>query len=55
MYHISKHVHLFDAIGTKVIICRDTEPPEKLMEKDKFYESVAETGIMDGTGLPCCK
>jgi carbamoylphosphate synthase large subunit len=46
MYHISKHVHLFDAIGTKVIICRDTELLEKLMEKDKFYESVAETGIM---------
>ena len=46
MLPISKHVHLFDDIGTKVIVCRDSELLEKLMEKDKFYESVEETGIM---------
>lgn len=46
MLDISRHVHLFEEIGTKVIVCTDTELLEQLMEKDRFYESVREKGIM---------
>ncbi|MGC5775883.1 ATP-grasp domain-containing protein [Paenibacillus pabuli] len=47
MLDISKHVHLFEEIGTKVLVCTDTALLEQLMEKDRFYESVRELGIMN--------
>lgn len=46
MLDISRNIHLFEEVGTKVLVCRDTELMEKLMEKDHFYESVRELGIM---------
>ncbi|SEK83591.1 ATP-grasp domain-containing protein [Paenibacillus sp. OK003] len=46
MLDISKHVDLFEEIGTKVLVCTDTELLEQLMEKDCFYESVRELGIL---------
>lgn len=46
MLDISKYAHLFEEIGTKVLVCTDTELLEQLMEKDRFYESVRELGIM---------
>jgi biotin carboxylase len=46
MLDISKHLHLFDDIGTKVIVCRDTELLEQLMEKDLFYESIRRKEIV---------
>lgn len=36
MLDISKHLYLFDDIGTEVMVCRDTELLEQLMEKDLF-------------------
>ncbi|WP_337100732.1 ATP-grasp domain-containing protein [Paenibacillus sp. YIM B09110] len=47
MLDIAKHVHLFDAIGTKVLVCRDTVLLESLVEKDRFYKSLAGKGIME--------
>jgi carbamoylphosphate synthase large subunit len=46
MLDISRHLHLFDEIGTKVIVCRDTELLEQLMEKDLFYESIRQKDIV---------
>ncbi|WP_410513202.1 ATP-grasp domain-containing protein [Paenibacillus sp. BR2-3] len=46
MLDIALHAHLFDAIGTKLIVCRDVDLLESIMDKGKFYESVKETGIM---------
>lgn len=38
MEEIARHIHLFDEIGTKVMVCRDIELLEAMMEKDRFYE-----------------
>ncbi|MNI03407.1 Carbamoyl-phosphate synthase arginine-specific large chain [compost metagenome] len=46
MYAIAKNVKRFEAIGTKVMVCQDIDLLEQLLEKQKFYESVAETGVM---------
>jgi carbamoylphosphate synthase large subunit len=46
MLDIAKHIHLFEEIGTKVIVCNDVDLLEKLMDKDLFYQSVKQTGIM---------
>ncbi|CQR51768.1 ATP-grasp domain-containing protein [Paenibacillus riograndensis] len=46
MLDIALHASMFDAIGTKVLVCRDLDLLEKIMDKGKFYESVQETGIM---------
>ncbi|MGG1618468.1 ATP-grasp domain-containing protein [Paenibacillus sp. NRS-1782] len=46
MLDISKNLHLFDEIGTKVIVCRDTELLRQLMEKDLFYESIRQKDIV---------
>ncbi|MBP1993486.1 ATP-grasp domain-containing protein [Paenibacillus eucommiae] len=46
MLAIAKQVHRFEQIGTKVMVCSDIPLLESLMEKQKFYESVALTGIM---------
>ncbi|MCL6604104.1 MAG: ATP-grasp domain-containing protein [Paenibacillus sp.] len=46
MLDIALHAHLFDDIGTKLIVCRDVDLLESIMDKGKFYESVKETGIM---------
>jgi hypothetical protein len=47
MLEIAKYVDLFDQIGTKVMLCRDTELMENLMEKDLFYESVRGKQIVE--------
>ncbi|TXK84795.1 ATP-grasp domain-containing protein [Paenibacillus sp. N3.4] len=46
MYTIAKHIQLFEKLGTKVIVCRDLELLESLLEKQKFYESVKQTSLM---------
>ena len=46
MLDIALHAHLFDAIGTKLMVCRDVDLLESIMDKGKFYESVEEKGIM---------
>jgi biotin carboxylase len=46
MLEIAKEAHRFDAIGTKVMVCRDVELLESLLEKDKFYESLQGTGVV---------
>jgi biotin carboxylase len=47
MLDIARNIDLFDAIGTKVTVCRDVDLLEKLTVKDKFYEEVRESGIME--------
>jgi hypothetical protein len=47
MFHIAKNIQRFEEIGTKVMVCRDIPLLESLMEKQKFYESVAQTKIME--------
>lgn len=46
MLDISRNIHLFEANGTRVMVLSDTELLEQLMEKDRFYQSVRELGIM---------
>jgi hypothetical protein len=46
MLDIALHVAMFDAIGTKVLVCRDLDLLESIMDKGKFYENVSEQGIM---------
>ncbi|WEK55073.1 MAG: ATP-grasp domain-containing protein [Candidatus Cohnella colombiensis] len=46
MLQIAKAIHLFDEIGTKVIVCRDVSLLEQLMDKSLFYESVREKDVM---------
>lgn len=46
MLDIALHASLFDEIGTKVLVCRDLDLLEMIMDKGKFYESVKTTGIM---------
>ncbi|NHN29459.1 ATP-grasp domain-containing protein [Paenibacillus agricola] len=47
MLEIATYVDMFEAIGTKVMVCRDTLLLESLMEKDLFYESVRGKGIVE--------
>ncbi len=46
MLDIALHAAMFDAIGTKVLVCRDLDLLESIMDKGKFYENVSEQGIM---------
>jgi hypothetical protein len=46
MLDIALHAALFDAIGTKVLVCRDLDLLETIMDKGKFYENVQAKGIM---------
>jgi biotin carboxylase len=46
MLEIAKEIHRFDALGTKVMVCRDIELLESLIEKDKFYETLQGTDIV---------
>lgn len=46
MLDIALHISLFDAIGTKVLVCRDLDLLDAIMDKGKFYENVREQGIM---------
>lgn len=46
MLDIALHADKFEAVGTKVLVCRDTELLEALMDKGKFYEEVLQSGIM---------
>lgn len=46
MLDIALHAAMFDAIGTKVLVCRDLDLLESIMDKGKFYENVREQGIM---------
>ncbi|WP_372660551.1 ATP-grasp domain-containing protein [Cohnella sp.] len=47
MLEIAKEIHRFDAIGTKVMVCRDIELLESMLEKDKFYETLEDTGVVE--------
>ncbi|MFC4598481.1 ATP-grasp domain-containing protein [Cohnella hongkongensis] len=46
MLDIAKEIGRFDEIGTKVMVCRDIDLLERMMEKDRFYESLAGTGVV---------
>jgi len=46
MLEIAKEAHRFDAIGTKVMVCRDIELLESMMEKDRFYERLQGAGVV---------
>lgn len=46
MEEISRYVHLFDEIGTKVMVCRDIELLDAMVEKDKFYEMLADKDLV---------
>lgn len=46
MLDIALHIGMFDAIGTKVLVCRDLDLLDSIMDKGKFYENVREQGIM---------
>jgi hypothetical protein len=46
MLEIAKEIHRFDALGTKVMVCRDIELLESLIEKDKFYETLRGTDVV---------
>ncbi|NIK78901.1 biotin carboxylase [Paenibacillus castaneae] len=46
MEDISRHAHLFDEIGTKVMVCRDIELLDSMIEKDKFYEALADMELV---------
>ncbi|WP_391572400.1 ATP-grasp domain-containing protein [Cohnella sp.] len=46
MLEIAKEARRFDEIGTKVMVCRDIPLLECLMEKDRFYESLAGSGVV---------
>ena len=46
MLHIAKHIHLFNEIGTKVVVCDNADLLEKLIDKDLFYQAIKPTGIM---------
>ncbi|WP_239617791.1 ATP-grasp domain-containing protein [Cohnella mopanensis] len=46
MLDIAKEVERFDAIGTKVMVCRDIPLLESMLEKDRFYETLQGTGVV---------
>lgn len=46
MEEISRYVHLFDEIGTKVMVCRDIELLDAMIEKDKFYEALQDKHLV---------
>lgn len=46
MLEIAKEIHRFDEIGTKVMVCRDIELLESMLEKDQFYETLKDTGVV---------
>jgi biotin carboxylase len=46
MLDIAKEINRFDAIGTKVMVCRDIELLESMMEKDQFYETLQGTDVV---------
>ncbi|CAH1213367.1 hypothetical protein PAECIP111892_03840 [Paenibacillus auburnensis] len=47
MMDIALHAAQFDAIGTKVLVCRDLDLLEMMLDKGKFYEKVKDSGIME--------
>ncbi|GAB6992098.1 ATP-grasp domain-containing protein [Paenibacillus pini] len=47
MDEIARHTALFEEIGTKVMVCQDTELLSRLMDKDRFYESLQGTGVVE--------
>lgn len=46
MEEISRYAHLFDQIGTKVMVCRDIELLDAMIEKDKFYEALSDKDLV---------
>ncbi|MRN55316.1 ATP-grasp domain-containing protein [Paenibacillus monticola] len=46
MLDIALHAPMFDAIGTKVLVCRDLDLLKSIMDKGRFYENVTDKGIM---------
>ncbi|CAM4396799.1 ATP-grasp domain-containing protein [Paenibacillus tarimensis] len=47
MEDIVRHIHLFDEIGTRVMVCRDRELLEAMMDKRTFYESVRSRNLVE--------
>ncbi|OMD46417.1 carbamoyl-phosphate synthase large subunit [Paenibacillus borealis] len=47
MMDIALHAAMFDAIGTKVLVCRDLDLLEMILDKGKFYSKVKDSGIME--------
>lgn len=47
MEDIARYAGLFDAVGTRVMVCRDTELLDAMMEKDKFYERIRGLNLVD--------
>ncbi|UQZ34465.1 carbamoyl-phosphate synthase large subunit [Paenibacillus sp. PK3_47] len=47
MMDIALHAAMFEAVGTKVLVCRDLDLLEMILDKGKFYRRVQETGIME--------
>ncbi|PZD97021.1 carbamoyl-phosphate synthase large subunit [Paenibacillus sambharensis] len=41
MEDIVRHIHLFDEIGTRVMVCRDMGLLEAMLDKRTFYEAVS--------------
>lgn len=46
MLSIVKHAPLFEAIGVRLMACKDEELLELLMEKHYFYEAIKDKGIV---------
>lgn len=46
MLEIAQNIALFDAIGTKVMVCRDIALLESMMIKDSFYRSLEGTEVV---------
>ncbi|RKP48832.1 carbamoyl-phosphate synthase large subunit [Cohnella endophytica] len=46
MLEIAKEIGRFDAIGTKVMVCRDVELLESMMEKELFYERLQGSDVV---------
>jgi biotin carboxylase len=47
MEEIARHAHLFDDLGTKVMVCRDVALLDSMMEKDKFYAALKGKELID--------
>lgn len=47
MLDIAREIARFDEIGTKVMVCRDIALLENLMEKDRFYAALRDTGVVE--------
>ncbi|MDI4644726.1 ATP-grasp domain-containing protein [Cohnella hashimotonis] len=47
MEEIARHIHLFDEVGTRVMVCRDLPLLDAMTVKDRFYEKLRATDVVD--------